>query len=328
MSKSSFYVGIDVGSKELVAVVEGRKSRSFKHSRAGIKSMVNWAKKITPITPLHFCLEATGVYGYSLACSLHHDHHMAVSVINPAQIASYAKAQLRRTKTDSVDSKVILSFAQSQNPPLWKPESKTRRQLYYLVAETDRIGKALGQWNNRKHSQKYLDDLPKLIKQTNRALERAMRRQLAKIEQAITELCRKDGDLKQEVELLCSIPGISDRSAVRILAFGKNALRDYGRNALTAHAGLAPSQRQSGTSIRGKSRIAKQGDRRLRQALFMPALAAAYHNPILKTFYQKLLENGKPKMLALVAVMRKLLLMIQAILKNKITFNPKYSLDN
>jgi len=101
------------------------------------------------------------------------------------------------------------------------------------------------------------------------------------------------------------------------LAYGKNALRDYGRNALTAHAGLAPSQKQSGTSIRGKSRIAKQGDRRLRRVLFMPALAAAYHNSTLQTFCQKLLENGKPKMLALVAVMWKLLLMIQAMLKIK-----------
>ena len=75
---------------------------------------------------------------------------------------------------------------------------------------------------------------------------------------------------------------------------------------------------------RGKSRIAKQGDRRLRSALYMPALVAAYHNPILKTFYQRLINNGKPKMLAIVAVMKKLLLMIQAILKSKIPFNRDY----
>jgi transposase len=328
MSKPSFYVGIDVGSQELVATVEGRKPRQFKHSRPGIKTMVKWAEKIADGQSLHFCLEATGVYGYSVACCLYQKHHMSVSVINPAQIASYAKAQLRRTKTDNVDAQVILSFAQSQNPPLWKPESATLRKLYYLVVEADQIRKTLRQWINRKHSHKYLNDLPQIVKQTNMALQRSMTRQLEKIEQAIEELCHQDKELKQMTELLCSIPGVSTHSAVRVLAYGKNALLDLNRNALTAHAGLAPSQRQSGTSINGKARIAKQGDRRLRTALFMPALVAAYHNPKLKVFYQRLLEKGKPKMLALVAVMKKLLLMIQAILKNKIPFNPKYQLDN
>jgi len=327
MSKSSFYVGVDVGASELVAALVGRKPRCFKHSRTGIKAMVKWAKKMALETPLHFCLEATGVYGYSVACCLHQEHHISVSVINPAQIASYGKAQLRRTKTDNVDSQVILSFAQSQNPPLWKPESSTIRQLYHLVVESARIRKALGQWGNRKHAQKYLKDLPKVIKQTQETLDRTMLRQLEKIEQAIVELCKQDEELKQDVELLCSIPGISDHTAVRVLAYGKNALKDYNRNALTAHAGLAPAQKQSGTSIHGKARIAKQGDRRLRTTLYMPALVAAHHNPILKTFYQRLLKKGKPKMLALVAVMKKLLIMMQAILKNKIPFNTKYQLD-
>jgi transposase len=328
MGKSSFYVGVDVGASELVAALVGRKPRCFKHSRSGIKAMVKWAKEMALDAPLHFCLEATGVYGYSVACCLYQESHISVSVINPAQIASYGKAQLRRTKTDSVDSQVILSFAQSQNPLLWKPESSTTRQLYYLVVESARIRKALGQWSNRKHAQNYLKDIPKVIKQTQKALEKTMHRQLEKIEQAIVELCQQDEELKQDVELLCSIPGISNHSAVRVLAYGKNALRDYNRNALTAHAGLAPAQRQSGTSIHGKARIAKQGDRRLRTTLFMPALVAAHHNPILKTFYQRLLKKGKPKMLALVAVMKKLLIMMQAILKNKIPFNNKYQLDN
>jgi len=325
MSKPSFYVGIDVGSQELVAAVEGRRPKSFKHSRCGIKAMVKWAKGIADGRSLQFCLEATGVYGYSVACCLYQEHHMSVSIVNPAQIASYARAQLRRTKTDNVDAQVILSFAQSQNPPLWEPEQSNLRQLYYLVVEADQIRKTLRQWINRKHGYKYLNDLPQIIKKTNMALQRAMTRQLEKIEQAIGALCNQDKELKQMTELLCSIPGVSTRSAVRILAYGKNAIRDFNRNALTAHAGLAPSQRQSGISINGKSRIAKQGDRRLRAALFMPALVAAYHNPQLKACYQRLLDKGKPKMVALVAVMKKLLLMIQVILKTKIPFKPQIS---
>jgi transposase len=277
---------------------------------------------------LQLCLEATGVYGYAVASRLYREHQMSVSVINPAQIAAYAKAQLRRTKTDNVDAQVILSFAQSQRPPVWEPESKALRQLYLLVTEADRIRQEQDQWRNREHTERYLDDLPPVVKQSRKAIQRTLKRQLEKIEKAITEICRQDSEIRQKEKLLCSVPGISHHSAVRILAYGKNYLHNLDRRALTAHAGLAPAQKQSGTSINGKSRIAKQGDRRLRKVLFMPALVAAYHNPILKIFYQRLLERGKPKMVALVAVMKKLLLMVRAILKRKITFDPNYQLDN
>ena len=327
MSKMKFYVGIDVGSQELVVAVDGSRVRQFKHNKTGIKALVKWVVTRTGDLSPHFCLEATGVYGYSVACCLYREHQMTVSIINPAQIASYAKAQLRRTKTDNVDAQVILSFAQSQHPPEWQPESESLRKLYYLVVEADQIKKSLRQWSNRKHSHKYIHNLPEIVKKTNQALQRSLTRQLDKINQAIEQLCRQDSQLKQKTELLCSIPGVSNHSAVRILAYGRNALTDFNRNALTAHAGLAPAQKQSGISVNGKARIAKQGDRRLRASLYMPALVAAFHNPILKTFYLKLLDKGKPKMVALVAVMKKLLLMIQALLKNNIPFNHKIALD-
>lgn len=328
MSKQVFYVGIDVGSQELVAALEGRRPRSFKHSQTGIREMVVWAARIASGAIIQFCLEATGVYGYSVACRLYREHGCLVSVINPAQIAAYARAQLRRTKTDFVDAQVILSFAASQKPPLWKPESNVLRQLYLLVTEADRICQEQARWNNREHTEKYQEDLPKVIRQSRKAVQRTLRRQLEKIEKEITELCCQNAEIKQQLDLLCSIPGIANLSAVRLLAYGKSALHNLDRRALTAQVGLAPAHRQSGTSINGKSRIAKTGDRRLRKALFMPALVAAHYNPILKKFYHKLLEKGKPKMLAIVAVMRKLLLMSRAILIRKIPFNPNYALDN
>lgn len=324
MCKDTFYVGIDVGQEELVACLAESKPRSFKHNTMGIRKMMEWSRKLSCGDKLHFCLEATGVYGYSLATSLVSRFRVRVSIVNPAQIASFAKAQLRRTKTDNIDARVILAFAQSQHPPCWKPESKTKRQLYHLVTQADRFRRMKRQLSNRDHSFKYVDDLPEEIKKSQRSLHRSIERQLANIDQAIEKLRTEDKVLKEQLDLLCSIPGIASHSAVRILAYGKSNLIERDRKALVAHAGLAPSQKQSGISIRGKSRIAKQGDRRLRNALYMPALVAAYHNPPLKVFYQRLLDNGKPKLLAIVAVMKKLLLMIQAILKRKIPFNPDY----
>lgn len=325
MNKGAFYVGIDVGQEELVVCLEGSKPRSFRHDRIGIAKMVTWGRKASSDGQLHFCLEATGVYGYSLAVSLVSRFGVRVSVVNPAQIASFAKAQLRRAKTDNIDAQVILAFAQSQNPPCWKPESRTQRQLYHLETQADRLRRMLRQLSNRDHSFKYVPDLPQEVKKSQRSLTRSIERQLANIEKNIEKLRSEDKELKEQVDLLCSIPGVGNRSATSILAYGKNIFELLDRKALIAHAGLAPSQKQSGISIRGKSRIAKQGDRRLRKALFMPALVAAYYNPTLKAFYKRLLDNGKPKLLAIVAVMRKLLLLIQAILKRKIPYTPNYS---
>lgn len=324
MSKNVIYVGIDVGQEELVVCLQRSKPRSFRHNTKGIRTMLEWSREVSCGAELHFCLEATGVYGYSLATSLVSHFGVSVSIVNPAQIASFAKAQLRRVKTDNIDARVILAFAQSQHPPCWKPESKTQRQLYHLVAQADRLRRMLRQLSNRDHSFKYVPDLPEEVKKSQRSLRRSIERQLANIDKAIESLCAEDNQLKRQINLLCSIPGIAAHSAVRILAYGKSNLIERDRKALIAHAGLAPSQKQSGISIRGKSRIAKQGDRRLRNALYMPALVAAYHNPVLKVFYRRLIDNGKPKLLAIVAVMKKLLLMIQAILKRKIPFKPDY----
>ena len=154
------------------------------------------------------------------------------------------------------------------------------------------------------------------------AIERVLENQLAKLETAIKELCMSDKVLRKQVELLCSIPGVAELSAVRMLAYGKSTLTEYSRKELTAHAGLAPRHHQSGSSVRGRSRIAKQGDKRLRTTLYMPALVGIVHNPALKKLYKRLCEAGKPKMVALVACMRKLLLIIQAIIKKQLPFNP------
>jgi len=325
MNKETFYVGIDVGQEELVVCLDGFKPRSFKHNTMGIRKMVGWSREVSCDAELHFCLEATGVYGYSLATSLVSRFGVRVSIVNPAQIASFAKAQLRRAKTDNIDARVILAFAQSQHPPCWKPESKMQRQLYHLVTQADKLRRILRQLSNRDHSFKYVLDLPAEIVKSQRSLHRSIERQLAGIQKAIEKLRTEDNELKERVDLLCSIPGIGSHSAVRILAYGKNIIEERDRKALTAHAGLAPSQKQSGISIKGKSRIAKQGDCRLRSALYMPALVAAYYNPTLRVFYKRLIDKGKPKLLALVAVMKKLLLLIQAILKKKIPYRADYS---
>ncbi len=325
MSKSTFYVGIDVGQEELWAAIENKKARMFQHNKNGIKQMVTWIEKYSDSAHLHLCMEATGVYSYSLAIHLSVDPDIDISIVNPAQIASFAKAQLRRTKTDSVDAQVILNFVSTQKPQLWTLEPASLRKLYHLVTLADALKGNISSWNNRSHSSKYIDDLPKEVSKSQKAVIRSLTNQLTKIEESIQQMCQQNKQLRQQIDLLCSIPGVAHHSAVRILAYGKTTLMTHSKKELTAHAGLAPSHKLSGISVRGRSSIAKMGNKKLRKALFMPSLVAIVHNPIIKKQYKNLLDKGKPKMLALVACMRKLLIMAQAILLKNIPFNLNYA---
>ena len=325
MSKDVLYVGIDVGCKELWVSIDGFKPRKFRHSREGIRSLNAWSQRKSNHEQVHFCMEATGVYSISVASQLVERYQAVVSIVNPAQIAAFAKVLMKRSKTDQIDAKVIRNYAEVQSPPVWMPASRSLRQLTSLVTQADAIRDCLGQWRNRRHAQDFIPDLPEEVKKTQRSIERSLTVQLKKIEMAISNLCAQEATLAHQVALLCTIPGVADQSAVKLLAYGQEWLTERSAKALTAHAGLAPHHYQSGTSVRGKSRIDKRGNPKLRKTLFMPALVAVHYNPVLMKFYQRLLKNGKPKKLALVAAMRKLLLISRAMLIAQKTFNPKYS---
>jgi len=326
MSKPICYVGIDVGQAELWVAVADRRPRQFVHTAAGIRALVRFCHATAPDHLLHFCLEATGVYGRSLAVRLLRGSHpdVEVSIVNPVQIAAFAKAQLRRTKTDAVDARVILAFAQSQTPRPWTPEPAALRELHQLVAEADALQAAHRQWSNRAHTHALTPDRPTAVQHTDRAILRTLDRELTRIEEAITALCQGDPTLRQQIDLLCTIPGIAQHSATRLLAYGGRAWTTHSAKQLTAHAGLAPRHRLSGTSVRGKSHLAKQGDAHLRRTLYMPALVASRYNPALKTVYQRLRDGGKPGKLAIAACMRRLLLIARAVLKQQRPFDPAY----
>lgn len=324
MNKQVMYVGVDVGATELWVSTEGKRAKRFTHTPVGIRAMHRWALKIGVDRVVHLCMEATGVYSQSVAMRLVSLAGIELSIVNPACIKAFANVQLRRTKTDMVDAEVIRCYAESQHPSPWHPNRQTMRQLYQLVVQADAIKASLRQWQNRDHSHGYITDLPKAIVKAQRAIRRTLERQLQQIEEAIDQLCATDANLAQQIMLLETIPGIARKSSVQILAYGGRWLTERTQKELVAHAGLAPHHYQSGTSVRGRSRIDKRGDRRLRKALYMPALVGIVHNPVLKPFYQRLLANQKLKKVALVACMKKLLIISRSMLIHKTTFNPKY----
>jgi len=267
MNKDVFYVGIDVGCQELWLSIEGFKPKMFKHSKDGIRALHNWSQKRSNHKQIHFCMEATGVYSISVASLLAKKRQTVVSIVNPAQIAAYARAQMRRSKTDQIDAEVIRNYAETQSPPIWTPLSQTLRQLTALVTQADAIKECLQQWSNRCHAQGFVPDLPKEITQSQRALERSLKRELKKIETAINNLCAQESTLAQQLALLSTIPGVANQTAVKLLAYGQNWLTERSPKALTAYAGLAPHHHQSGSSVRAKSRTDKRGNPKLRKTL-------------------------------------------------------------
>jgi transposase len=244
-----------------------------------------------------------------------------VSIVNPAQIAAFAKAQLRRCKTDQIDAAVIQQFAATQHPPVWQPADTALRQLYELVQLADQLKAQRRQWQNRRHARGYVPDLPVAVTKTHQAIIRSLDRQLDRVDQEIKRLCAITGELAQQVALLTTIPGIAQPSAVQILAYGQNWLTQRTAKQLVAYSGLAPHPKQSGTCLHSSGSIDRRGNVRLRKALYMPALVAIQHNPLLRRTYQRLCQRGKAKKLALIACMKKLLLIARAILRTKIPFN-------
>jgi transposase len=329
------YIGVDVGKDELVTALTNRegnisgKPKSFPNNLGGFKRIQKWAKRIgkeMSVDAFHLCMEATGIYGEKLAFYFYREDGFTVSVINPAQIHSFARATLKRTKTDKVDAELIAVYAAIQKPGAWEPEPENILHIRQLVRRHDALKTSLTKETNRlKQLQKCQWPRKEVVASIKRQVG-ALKREIAALSSACEELVNADPVLKENHGLILSIKGIGKLSAFKLLAEMGGAVQKRKAKQIAAHSGLTPREHSSGSSVRGKARISKVGNKFLRTALYMPALVAIRHNPPIKAFYERLLEVGKPKKVALVACMRKLLYIVYGVLKNKTAFDPNFHL--
>jgi transposase len=315
-------LGIDISKKDFhVVLITGEtttKPRKFTNDPQGFESLQQWLKQ-KGIEQLHTCMEATSIYGDALAEFLY-DVGYQVSIVNPARIKGFAKSELLRTKTDSVDAALIARFCAAIKPALWQPTAPEIKELQALVRRLDSVQEMVTAEQNRLETA-----TAKVAELTQSHLE-YLKQQQALIKQLISDHFDQHPHLKQQHELLISIPGIGSQTAAVLLAeIGQ--ISDY-QNArqLAAHAGLTPTERSSGTSVHGKTRLSCTGNSRLRKALYMPAVVSMRHNPLLKAFSERLLARGKAKMQAVGAIMRKLVHLAFGILKSQQPFDPNYLL--
>jgi len=317
------YLGIDI-SKEIfdVALIvdiknpEKVKQKNFTNDQAGFDNLGKWLSSRAS-EPVHVAMEATGSYWEALAEHLY-DVGILVSVINPSLIKKESQSWALRNKTDELDAKTIARFCLAKQPRFWVAPDPAVRELRDMVRHLGNLQSEKQRHTNRleaRSCQPVEDSLEKMVS--------VLDEEISMLEKLISKHIDSNHQLKQSAKLLNSIPGIGEKSIGVLLGELMNLTSFAHSKAVAAYAGLSPRRIESG-KMKGRSRLSKMGNSRLRRALYFPALTAARYNPIVKAFYERLLEAGKTKMSAICACMRKLLVLVYGVLKNGKSFDPAF----
>ena len=305
------FIGIDV-SKDRLDVHVLPQDETFFVERNG-KGLATLVERLRALLPSLIVVEATGGFESTTAAALA-GAGLPIVIVNPAQIRHYAHALGKRAKTDPIDAMVIARFAADIRPEVRVLPDEMTQFLADLVARRRQITEMLqGERKREKRA---------TIKRVKKSLTRlitALEKELAELDQEIDNTVRGSPAWREKEDLLASVPGVGPQTARTLLA-ELPELGSLDRKTVASLAGLAPYTRQSGR-WKGKSLIGG-GRKTVRSALFIAAMVACRYNPVLKAFYERLLDAGKAKVLAITAVARKLLTILNAILRDKKPWQP------
>jgi transposase len=313
-------LGIDV-SKAKFDVALLREAGKFKHrvfpnSAAGFAQLSAWLIK-QKAERVHACMEATGAYSEPLATYLHEQGH-AVSVVNPAQIKSYAESHLARAKTDKADATLIARFCSERHPPEWRPLPREVRDLQALARRLDSLLEMRQMEANRLEVA-----IAEAVRESLGEHLAYLDREMARTEALIRSHIDAHPGLRGQRELLLSIPGIGETTAAKLLGEIMDVKLYESARQLAAFAGLAPRLHESGSSVRKRAKLSKTGAPRLRKALYFPAISAIRHNPYVRQMSERLRARGKCPMQVIGAAMRKLIHLAYGVLKSGRPFDPE-----
>ena len=306
-----YYIGIDV-SKKALSVYDGEHDLEFENTE-GLKAFKRYLKKrYKSFDKLGIIFEATGIYSETLKafCAL---HQIKVFILNPKKSHNFAKSLGKRSKTDTIDARTIWTYQklipeESLKVPAINLEVK---KLSGYLTSYQFIQKQRVSLSN--HLESVQDKtLLKLLKQELKKTRDLEERLFAEIKSYIEE----HPNLKDDFRRLRGISGIGEKAAFGLLTLF-HTYQGTNRAQMTALVGLDPIEKTSGTSVKGKAKISKNGNRHIRKLLYMPTLCAIKNNQKINIFYNRLIEHHKPKKVAVIACMRKLLLVAHAIHRNR-----------
>lgn len=310
MTQESVYAGIDVAKDRLdLALRPSGTVRTVAYDAAGISGLVS---ELQSLGPSAVVLESTGGLELLLAGALA-AASLPVVVVNPRQVRDFARATGRLAKTDALDAQVLAHFAEAVRPAVRPLPDSDTQELHSLTARRTQVVEMLVAEKNR------LGRASRAVAPRIRAHIQWLEQELDELDQGLQQMLRRSPVWREQDDLLRSVPGVGPQLSVALLA-DLPELGSLGRRQIAALVGVAPMNRDSG-NMRGR-RSVSGGRARVRAVLYMGALVAARHNPVIRSFYQRLLASGKPKKLALTACMRKLLTILNSMVKTGQHWNP------
>lgn len=329
-------LGVDVAKDELVVTlgrmftdfsIELYACRIFKNKESGFVSLLEWLKKRTgEHVKVHFVMEATGVYHQKLAFYLYEAGHN-LSIVLPNKISNYIRTLEVKTITDKTCSEAIARFGLERKLDAWKRPDKAYRSLQQLTRERDQIVYERSAVKNQLHAESWeAEPNEKSLARLNARIQ-FLTGQEKDIKKDIDQIIKENETIKNEIKLITTVPGIGELTAAIILAETNGFELIRNKKQLSSYAGLDVKEKLSGTSVKGKPKISKKGNRNLRKAMHLPALTAVKWNDNFKALYARIVAKHGIKMKALVAVQRKLLEMAYVIFKRKETYDKGYEVN-
>ena len=321
------YVGIDVSQKTFdVAYAKGTGivAIQLENNVRGFSSLYELLKPLGSGPCAHCVMEASGPYYLPLATYLH-EAGLEVSVVNPLVVKRFSQMRLLRAKTDRQDAKCLLSYAVTEQPPLWAPVALYMNELSQLQALLDQYVKQQTALKNQLHAQKASGLKNDAFHASAQKILQTLEAEIADLEQQMENLAKQHH--KGQMEAVQTIPGIGRKTALVLTLITHGFSRFESAKQLASYVGICPRVFQSGTSVKGKNRICKLGTARVRKLLYLCAMQAIKVNQPCKELYQRLLQAGKPKMKAIIAVAHKLIRQILAVGKSQTTFVQNFGLN-
>lgn len=321
-------IGIDVSKAKLHSSLltdphhNKTKDKASENSLSGFRNLLEWACRNAKCEPteLHFVMEATGVYHESLAEFLF-DAGCKVSVINPFKAKRFAESHGFRSKNDRHDGLVLALYGHERQLPAWSPPPPEARHIKALLARLTALETDIRRELNRQEKAEIGKAPEVVITSLDNSLT-FLNEQKARLSKEIDDHLDRHPKLKEERDLLQSIPGVGDKLAIQFLALF-NSKKFSRAPEVAAFLGLIPIEHESGTSVFRRPKRSKAGDGRFRGALYMPAIVATKYNPDIRALYQRLLKAGKTKMSAIGAAMRKLVHIAFGVIKNHTPYQPQ-----
>lgn len=324
-------LGIDVSSETFHVALQAENGWidcSFANSRAGFTKLGRWLKR-NGAEHVTACVEASGNYWVAVASWLH-EHGHNVQRANPLSVHRFIESDLERTKTDKQDARHIGAYLVSRLAlpgaalRLWEPPSDVENQLRSLSRRLEELIASRTATLNRSQD-------PGVDRDTASSYRRELNyldREIKWVEAKIDRLIEKHDDLRESRELMETIPGIGPATSRLVLAELGDCQQFDSSSQLVAFVGLCPQERQSGTSVRGSNATTRYGHRRIKRALYLPALTALRHDPGCKALRERHQAKGKKPMKTVVAVMHRLLRTIYGVLKNRTPYDPMRALNS